>query len=61
MEMRQDMMEVNYMPESEARDILGDELYNEINSELEKGTENSIIEKYRQRIIDVARMKTNEI
>jgi len=55
------MIEVQRMPKSEAKDILGKELYEEINTELAKGTENTIIEKYRQRIIALARMKKNEI
>jgi len=61
MEMRQDMMEVQRMPESEARDIFGDEQYEEIYTELEKSTPDEIIEKYKQRIIAVARIKKNEI
>jgi len=61
MEMRQDMMEVQGMPKSEAKDSLGKELYEEINTELEKLTPDKIIEKYRDRIIALTRMKKNEI
>ena len=36
MERRQDILTVSYMPEKEARNLFGNELYEEIDAELDK-------------------------